>query len=222
MKKFPYVLPILLLAIGFIAGFLVVVSNGNHMGVASAYDYGTTSLVGASPEQVGQFAQQYIEAQHGTPRDKSQVLIAKSIKPDELPEMELGCPLSFAAQQEPPLMLVIVKGDFKVSGPGISAVSNQANYMAYIFDLWSAQPVYLMTSQTGGAFRKALNDASLPVETGALPGICPTALPYDRKLNYGDTAPEADVSNTTPISPGTSELTPLVTVPAPNPTVMKP
>ncbi len=216
MKKHSNVFTLMLLAIGTAIGLIIIMAVSINTNKVGTYGYGATDLVGASPEQVGEFAQQYVEAQHGTTKSKSQVLLARPIEGDELPALELGCPLSFAAIETPPLMLVILKGEFKLNTPGVAGTRTEANYLAYIFDLWSARPVYLRASKTGGHFRKALNDTTLPLETQGIALACPTEVPYPKTLHYGDSVP--GLTPPTASSSVTALATPTILIPSPVPT----
>ncbi len=105
-----------------------------------------------------------------------------------------GC-LNFASIEEPPLVLVILKGDIHPRVPGSIVGNNDefgVNYVALVFDLWSdvAVPSSIITSSDGSGFRKALNDPNLPpTSNGDAPVVCPTAPP--KTLHYGDVAPTA-------------------------------
>jgi hypothetical protein len=159
------------------------------------FPYGVSDLKGASPEEVGRFAQEYAKAaglvRSGTPA----VLLSIPITREKYTALGLGCLLDFGTIEEPPLTLVILKGDLQF--PNSSLLPNRdvhqqepAAYAAYVFDMWSARPVALQGTLTGGSFRKALNDPTLPMNETWNPNACPTPIPSSKKtLHYGDVAP---------------------------------
>ncbi len=160
-------------------------------------------LANASPEEIGQVAINYTIARGQSFGGKPQVLLVRPTTWKEIADMGLGMRGS-STIEEPPLMLVILKGDF--SGGGLpdfnkSTTFNQntigqgAAYVAYVFDLWAGVPAYTFTSLHGEGLKQALNDPSLPdmqpvsqVPVGTDPHIVavPTAPAH---LHYGDTAP---------------------------------
>ena len=157
------------------------------------FPYGVTDLKGASPEEIGHFAQEYAKAEglvwNGTPT----VLLSLPITRDQYRALGLGCLPDFAAIEQPPLALVILKGDLEFSSSGlIQSQSRRASgaYVGYVFDIWSARPVALDGSYTGGMFRRALKDPSLPANEDRSPTVCPTQIPASKKTtHYGGYAP---------------------------------
>lgn len=103
--------------------------------------------------------------------------------------------------EEPPMMLVVVKGDFDTTDfvPSFSNDSQptpkertKAKYIAYVFDLRAGRPTLTTTALTGEYFRKALNDPSLPDEPKligperGMPEAAPSLPnPPAKKLPYG-------------------------------------
>lgn len=188
-----------------------------HVPVAQSgrYSYGVSNLRGASPEQIGQYALEYVQHHltvHGTP----QVLLARAIKPGDMPGLGLGCPISISSIEEPPLTLVILKGSFDLRGTmlGRNSAGIEYNYVAYVFDQWSAGHMLFQASQTGSRFRTALNDPSLPLDESSASMVCPTEVPGKKTLHYGDVAP-------TVLPPELPEASPMPTsppLPSPIPT----
>jgi hypothetical protein len=133
------------------------------------------SLVGASSNEVAQIALKYTNAQYKSLSGSPTVILTRSITTKELPS--LGLPEVHFSNQEPPLMMVIVKGDFDVSnirGGGEIPKSNwhwRVGYIAYLMDLNAGFPSGVFTSPTGGRFRKVLNDPNLPDEQPANPQL---------------------------------------------------
>lgn len=103
----------------------------------------------------------------------------------------LGCPLVRYVSAERARTLVILKGDFEIAkrlGIGAMPLSG-LKYVAYIFDNDTAAHTSFMYSRDGAAFRIALNDKSLPVDTlnsfGAdVTSSCPTPVPYPNNLRW--------------------------------------
>lgn len=160
------------------------------------FGFGVRNLIGATPEDVGRYAQEYAQARRMIRTGTPDVLISRPVTRQEYTALGLGCLPDFAAVEQPPLMLVILKGDIDLNwmpGPvgNIAEDGRKNNYAAYIFDVWSAQLVSFQGSYTGGLFSKVLNikDSTAPQENWN-PVACPTQIPTSqKKLHYGDTAP---------------------------------
>ena len=186
-----------------------------------SYHYGTKTLVGATPDQIGQYAIEYAQ-HHLDTTGKMQVMLSRPVTDEEWPALGLGCPPSKTTIEVPPQTLVILKGDFDVNR-AMSGVGGgfpwHFKYIAYIFDQWSAQHISFIFSLNGGRFKLALNDPTLPSDNpdgDKLAGrsICPTPLPYPRVLHYGEVAPPLDAPPT--YIPPTEEVpTPSVPIPSP-------
>lgn len=160
-------------------------------------------LTSASEKEIKQAAVNYTLAHSsqfnklsGTP----EAIFARPIKATEIPSTGLG-EINFMGE-EPPLMLVVVKGDFDTSSfiPRRFQTSNpprSTKYIAYVFDLRAGIPALTATGLTGKYFRNALNDSTLPDESKpvdpqqgkpeALPGE--KVEPPAQKLPYGTTIP---------------------------------
>jgi hypothetical protein len=154
--------------------------------------YCSTRLLDASPEQLGEYAVQYATNMHEVSGDPPQVLLARLVAPSDFPTLGLGCPPDFVAIEQPPLALVILKGDLRPNMPGMQPTIFPVKYIAYVFDLWADTPTIEISSRDGGVFRKALNDPTLPESDGGMPSVCPTPVPYKKTLHYGDAAPGFD------------------------------
>lgn len=116
------------------------------------------SLTNASPQEVGQAALNYTLANSdkfavlsGTP----QVVLTRPIKVADFPSWGFG-EVGFAGNS-PPMMLVVVKGDFdttnfirSVSAHPLTAIQRtKFQYIAYIFDLGVGLPTLTTTALTG-------------------------------------------------------------------------
>ncbi len=192
MKTSRNIVIFVLLGLGAIVGFLILFSAGIHADKFSRYGYGTRNLIGASPQEVGEFAQEYVSAQHHVRSGTPQILLTRSIKRADISALGLGCVGSSPTIEEPPLMLVILKGDFDFSNMLGAQVAREANsgsgYVAYAFDLWAAEPMYQKFSRNGAYFRLALNDPTLSGTSLTAPIKCPTEEASPNTLHYGAVA----------------------------------
>jgi hypothetical protein len=143
--------------------------------------------------------------------DPPQVMLSRLITPEDYQTLGLGCPPSQLIFEQPPLALVILKGDLRPVGPGMEAAVD-VKYIAYVFDLWADAPTSEMWSVDGGAFRTALNDPTLPNESSGMPMVCPTPLPYKITQHYGETTTAPTVG--IPIQPVSGNPTPVPPVPS--------
>lgn len=158
--------------------------------------YSFADRIGDTPEEVEQYALSYVRKHlivYGTP----QVVLVRPITQPERPALGLGCPQAKVTIEDPPQTLVILKGDFDVSGamPGIAnSLIGHVSYVAYIFDHWAGNYTTYISSRNGEVFRIALNDPTLPAdgpegESANTPLVCPTDIPYPVTRHYGDFAP---------------------------------
>ncbi len=176
-----------------------VIATTTAMGNTRQFAMGSPNLVGASMQEFTQFAQNWTQQQlkaQGTP----EVLLTRSVTREDVAALGLGCLPDFAAIEQPPLMLAILKGhlDFRGSVPGSANVQGpepgSISYVAYVFDVWSASPVAMRASNNGSSFKRALNDATLPDPTNSISSVCPTQVPVSQKhLHYGQEAPGGTV-----------------------------
>lgn len=213
-----------LISVRLIALLSLVLILGSGFGAnpPNPYRYGSNNLIDASPGEVAQFALDFVQATHQVRSGKPQVLLSRAVTGEDIMMLGLGCMPDSATIEEPPLVLVILKGDFSPNMPGGGLES--ATYMAFAFDVWAAKPMSTWASRTGVGFRTALNDPTLPEGSAGLPNVCPTpAAPAT--LHYGDTAPAPTapkgpelVGISTPTVPPLP--TPLLTIPMPVPTVL--
>jgi hypothetical protein len=183
-----------------IAVLITISLSGSNAGGgtagSSSYAYGARNLIGASPEQVAQFALQYVGNQVDTRGVTPQVLLSRPVKDEELPSLGFDC-IVFGTIEQPPLALVIMKGRFFVGG-SMGGGGGEFEYLAYIFDVWSAQAEVRDVSVNGSIFRTALNDPSLPTPEPMFSRapICET--PGPTHYHYGDTVPGIPMPTATP------------------------
>ena len=148
------------------------------------------TLTSSTPQQVGQLAlvrvAQDFVVQSGTP----QVSLSRSVTKNDLLSLGLGS-IPVSAMEEPPLVLVIIKGDFGApNAPMLISATAQAGmryqYVGYVYDLWAGAPEQTIASRAGGEFRVALNDPSLPV----VPTLAVTGAGTSQPArHYGSTLP---------------------------------
>ena len=200
--------------------FVLLSVMGGYAGTGSAtatgkdnYVYGTRDLKGATPAQVGQFAVQYALAQGAVRSGKPQVLLSRSVKRSDVSALGIACMGGSSTIEEPPLVLVIMKGDFRLKGGGGSSHALVAPYLAYVFDVWAAEPMLTSASTDGAKFRQALNDPSLPANPDGVLS-CPTDVPSTQTLHYGDFPPTPSV---VPVTEPPSQV-PSSPIPSPVPT----
>ncbi len=185
--------PNVLAALGLIALLSIFTINTQ----AGGGGFKVRPLTGASAEEVGQVAVQYTQDKYPSKAGTPQVVLARLVQAADLPALGLGS-IDFASIEEPPLALVIVKGDFDVSRmPGLirasAKMTRQAHYIGYVFDLWAGTPALTITSPQGSSFRNVLNDPSIPVDPldAPLPTSPQPLQTAPKTLHYGETAPPA-------------------------------
>jgi hypothetical protein len=144
---------------------------------------------------MAQVALNVTNANYPSLSDTPEVVLVRSVTAADIAALGIAN-ISFDGGEEPPLMLVIVKGDFDVSS---LSGAKRAKYIGYAFDLRAGGPALVASSVKGGRFRQALNDPSLPDDPttepdtgqGASADLMPTAIPSLTKLPYGATAAPA-------------------------------
>ncbi|MBF6612306.1 MAG: hypothetical protein IVW55_04180 [Chloroflexi bacterium] len=220
MRTKKSLLPILLLGVALVAGAVVAIAARGEVSYStgqmvlkavapatavstatsaqgtSRFVYGSKNIVGASDAELTYFVRDWANHQL-KPKGEPEVLFAKSVSYDEMPVLGLGCPPNFAAIEEPPLMVAIVRGEFDYRGaaPGFGQLPpptpGKKSYVMYIFDEWAGVPAAILPSENGALVKKALNDPTLPDgPEGLLPSVCPTRVPASQKyLHYGQAAP---------------------------------
>jgi hypothetical protein len=173
------------------------------------------NLLGRSPQEVAQVALDMLaqsgEVAEGTP----QVLLARSVEYDDFEALGLGCRPGFSAIEQPPLVLVILEGNFRLRRPGLVNTLGEHHYLALVFDLWAGVPSSWIASVDGRPFAKALNDPALPTQE---PYTCPTQEPFQKTHHYGEEAPGIPVPPPPPQPPPGETPQPAPDVPeAPQP-----
>lgn len=158
------------------------------------------NLLGLSPQEVAQFAVDMLmrrgEVTGGTP----EVLLARSMQYNDCERLGLGCAPGFSSIEEPPLVLVLLKGNFQLRQPGFRNQFEDHHYVALVYDLWAGFPTSILSSVDSRPFARALNDSRLPTQE---PYTCPTQEPYRKTFHYGEEAPGLPVPPPPPqSSPG--------------------
>lgn len=131
-------------------------------------------LTSASETEIKQAAVNYTLAyscQYKILSGIPEAIFARPIKAAEIPATGFG-EFDFMGK-EPPMMLVVVKGNFDISGSGFlgfqtSNPPRSTKYTAYIFDLQAGTPIFSATGLTGKYFRNALNDSTVPNDLEAV------------------------------------------------------
>jgi hypothetical protein len=169
---------------------------------SSCQTYQPRSLVGASSKDVAQQAINYTCAffyVYGS----TEVRQVRTVTDADLPSF--GLPEIGFSGEEPPLMLVILQGDFDVRNmPGTRNIDPakwhaRVEYIAYVFDLRDGGPTLIKPSWRGSELQKLLNDPTLPQDSpkseradlSRAPTLIPgRALPTSSvKPQYGTIAP---------------------------------
>lgn len=205
---------------GGILAFAVIAVVANLMVVTrpSASARMPHSLLGSTPNDVASYAIEYARGHRDVTKGAPTALLSRPVTRGQITALGLGCLGEFAAIEEPPLNLVILKGDFVFSTSASQRYTLNSKYLAYVFDAWSGEVVYRLASMDGSHFRVALNDPSLPVTKAALPASCPTQIPASMKsLHYGEEAPPIAGNPTAAVTAGpTATSVPVVPVPIPS------
>jgi hypothetical protein len=144
---------------------VLALGSGRPSGARAAFQ--VHSLVGECNAQIGSYAVAYgapeVRVLGGTP----QILMVRSVTAAEIPALGIGTPPQLAGS--PPLCLVVLGGDFDVSGlePDVAPTTwhSTVAYIAYVFDLQAGMAAMTATSWRGGEFRTLLNNPNLPADT---------------------------------------------------------
>ncbi len=196
----------------FLPGILVLsVVAISIMNVSAQPQGGTLSMVNAPMQDVADAALKSTATRFQVLSEQIAVPLARAVTKEELPL--LGLPEIDFGGEDPPLALVVLKGEFDVRNLRGGAASDtpwEVKFIAYVFDLKAGVPTLTLVSPDGSIFRDLLNDPSLPVaepdvnrtgqpEEGVEPSV-PVA-PAD-KLPYGAMEhPAATLSNVLPPEP---------------------
>jgi len=194
MKRFrsPVVFGLMFGVALLVFGVVAYVSSHVTNAASGTRSFSARPLTTASPIEVGQVALNYVKGDFPIRSGTPTVVLAQPVKRQDLPAMGLGS-IDSVIVEEPPLMLVILKGDFGAGehlGPGGSSQTSQRyQYIGYVYNLWAGVPTLTLASPDGGIFRTALRDTTLPIVPTRIPAP-PHATPITR-LHYGDVAPTA-------------------------------
>lgn len=121
-----------------------------------------------APAEVALWAQEHVRSLVGVASGTPEIVLNRRVLASELPT--LGVPFGGRRDGEPPLSLVILRGDFDLNQGLVGfrgnapATEARGRYVALIYDMWAQLPIGVWVSPRGGLFRKALNDASLPAD----------------------------------------------------------
>ena len=178
-------------------------------------------LVGKADAEIGQYAIDFAQGRGmvGT-RIAPTVALVRPIRRDQFES--LGFPWINIPDPEPPMALVILRGEFDLSRqPGGHLSPEPAKYLGLIFESRQGTMVFLAGSKNGGLFREALNDPSLPDDVPGVPrpsNVILVPKPTPRYLPgpvIDRGAPNRDVAGTAgPAPPGPYSLTPVRPIPS--------
>lgn len=193
----------------FSVGILVVgVAVLFAMNVYAHQQGGIHSLFGASAEDVKEAALKYTQARFQVLSDNVTIPLVRPVTKKELPL--IGLPEIDFGGEDPPLMLVVLKGEFDVQGLRHTLASGMpwhVMYIVYIFDLKAGSPTLIYVSPDGAGLGDLLNDPSLPEKGGA--GANQTDKPEEgvaspispapaQKLPYGAMEPAVPTPSSVP------------------------
>lgn len=168
-------------------------------------------LEGKTPKEIAEYAVQTYAPMLGS-EDHTEILLSRLITRKELPQLGLGCLPENVSSEEPPYVLVILKGNFDMRGIPMRVRSDkQHSHVALVIDVWAAQPTTVIGSPNGGIFRIALNDLSLPEVDEQFPKDCPAWKPG--KAPHGAILP--GIVFPTSLPEPTPIATPIVPLPVP-------
>jgi hypothetical protein len=170
---------------------------------------GTHSLVNASMKDIEDAALKYTRSRFQALSKEVTIPLARYVTDQELPSLGIS-KMDFLGE-DPPMALVVLKGEFDVRNLRHINPENKpwrVRYIVYIFDLRAGMPCRVMVSPDGAGFRTLLNDPSLPEgnifgENPFLepePGVAspePVVAP-DEKLPYGAMVPPAPTPSGAP------------------------
>ncbi len=170
-----------------VASLVGVMAFTGHRADASITVGHPDVLTNASEQEVGQVALAATARNFPTRSGTAQIALGRRVARDDLPKLGLqGIPQTTI--EEPPLMLVIIRGDFgKPNLPGTGNIGQQFKYIGYVYDLWAGIPTLVIASPDGHEFRMALNDPSLPMSP---PVVATAPVPSQGPLlHYGQIVP---------------------------------
>ncbi len=191
-----------------------------HIAGKAVSMYDKAGLGNASPAEMADYAIRFAINNHEAVQVTPSVLLARRVTRADVAALGLGCIGETATIEEPPLTLVVLKGNFSKWSPSLQVSRPRIDhYLAYVFDQWAGLPTYWVSSPDGTGFRKSLNDPRLPVypETeSAKNSVCPTAQPTTKTLHYGDVAPGFTTPPPLPADVQSALATQEVSSPAPS------
>lgn len=186
----------------FLTGILVLGTMAVFVINAYAHQQGGThSLVNAPMQDVEDAALKYTYARFQVLSANVIIRLSRPVTKQELPF--LGFPKIDFGGEDPPLALVVLKGEFDVRNLRRMNVNDtpwRVKFIAYVFDLKAGLPTLTSVSADGSRFRDLLNDPSLP-----MPMI-------------NDSQPEFNLQSPEPVSPATKLPYGAMAPPVPNPT----
>jgi hypothetical protein len=144
-----------------------------------------THLLNMTLDQLGDYAVDSLKTSGSLAGASPEVLLTRMITREDYPAVGLGCPPDPSSIEQPPLALVILKGNLRYNGPGMQSTFSESHYAVIVLDLWAGAMTSQSFSVDGRGLAQILNDPTLPTTELY---HCPPPLSTPM-LNYGDTAP---------------------------------
>ncbi len=159
-----------------------------------------------APTEVAEWAKRHVSNFVNIASGSPQVLLSRTVRASELPTLGLPFGNVNVVDGAPPLVLVVLRGDFRSDGqlfaggnaPPAAQVA-QVKYVALVYDLWAGLPTSVYISPNGGLLRRVLNDPSLPDDPSP-PATAPTARPQDYTIPNPPLPPGATPVSGAPVN----------------------
>lgn len=129
-------------------------------------DYPESNLLNATPQEIAQLALEEVNKIYLVPGGSAEVVYSDYITAQDLPK--LGFSTEFV--EEPPMVLVIMKGDIDTRAlqtSGLGRGKERAEYLGLVYNLRLGMPFTVVPSAKGGQFRAFLNDPTIPEDPTA-------------------------------------------------------
>jgi hypothetical protein len=180
-----------------VAGFAAVAIIWSPLPNVEAQGGSPYSLLGKSAGEVAEAMIAQTRACGRLVQGTPEAVHTSSVSAAELPDLGLGIGPVVPPVPEPPMMLIVLRGEFDLSSElganrlGAGTWHSRVAYLAYVVDLRAGAPYLMLTSVTGGRFRQILNDPRLPDDPPAGPHGSPgmAVRPYTQLRPVGSGVP---------------------------------
>lgn len=148
---------------------LLAIGTARSSNASAGTTFTVHPLLGTPLTDMGKYAIGYTRFQLRVLSGEPQVLLVRNGTRQEF--SAVGLNLAHSINQEPPMVLVVLRGDFDISNnyhtiqkPVLDPdkAGTYVHYLAYIFDMYNGWPVLIDGSGTGYPLKKVLDDPSLP------------------------------------------------------------